>query len=116
MGKITTLFLVLFLISCSKTPEEQLAEDIEFIEKRTIEIVKANLHDPESAKFRNMNGVCGELSAITPSGKRSKYIRFVLDTKKRVINYDYDVPVESDVDREFVANFEKLWKKNCVLR
>lgn len=100
----------------AKKVEEQLAKDIEDIEKRTIEIVKANLHNPESAKFRNMNGVCGELSAIDVSGKQSEFIRFVLDTKKRVINYDYDIPVESERDLEFDAHFEKLRKKNCVLR
>lgn len=113
MGKIITLVLGIFLIGCTKTPEEKLAKDIEDIEKRTVEIVKASLNKPESAIFRNLNGVCGEVNSIDGNGKQSGFIKFVLDTKKYVINYDYGV---GQTDPEFEEHFQKLWKQNCVLR
>ncbi|WP_052138552.1 hypothetical protein [Acinetobacter sp. neg1] len=113
MGKLITLVLIVFLLSCSKKPQEKLDKDINDIEKRTVEIVKGNLNKPESAIFRNLNGVCGEVSSIDGNGKQSKFIRFVLDTEKHIINYDYGA---GSSDPEFEAHFQKLWKQNCVLR
>src|SRR5690606_1839783 len=41
------------------------------------ELVTANLKDPDSAKFRNQKGVCGEVNAKNSFGGYAGFVRFI---------------------------------------
>lgn len=47
-------------------------------EKRSIEIVKNYLKDPDSAKFRNVKNNCGEVNATNSFGAYEGYNGFVI--------------------------------------
>ena len=49
------------------------------------ELVTANLKDPDSAKFRNQKGVCGEVNAKNSFGGYAGFVRFIAGGKDLVI-------------------------------
>jgi len=49
------------------------------------EFVTANLKDPDSAKFRNQKGVCGEVNAKNSFGGYAGFVRFIAGGKDLVI-------------------------------
>lgn len=67
--------------------------------------VVAGLKDPDSAKFRNQYGVCGEVNAKNAMGGYVGYRRFIAARKDLVFVNDGITTSPSD--------FEKVWTSFC---
>lgn len=64
--------------------------------------VKAHLSDPESAKFRNKDGLCGEVNSKNKLGGYSGFSRYIAGGN--YVRFD-----------DSSAEFEDAWQFNCVL-
>lgn len=64
--------------------------------------VKAHLADPESAVFRNKNGVCGEVNSKNNFGGYTGFKRYVAGGEYVAIDDNRD-------------GFEDMWQLNCVM-
>ncbi|HEX7385825.1 MAG TPA: hypothetical protein VF285_00935 [Castellaniella sp.] len=67
--------------------------------------VVAGLKDPDSAKFRNQYGVCGEVNAKNALGGYVGYRRFIAVRE--------DLVVVDDGLTTSPADFEKVWASSC---
>lgn len=64
--------------------------------------VKSHLSDPESAVFRDKNGVCGQVNAKNKLGGYDGFSRYIAGGK--YVRFD-----------DNSAEFEDAWQFNCVL-
>ncbi|EPF72546.1 hypothetical protein GCM10025882_31720 [Acinetobacter gyllenbergii] len=69
------------------------------------ESVKKILKDPDSAKFQNMKGLCGEVNSKNGFGVYSGYVRFIGTPELTIIEGE-----SSQVDQ---ATFNEVWSKMC---
>ncbi len=69
------------------------------------ESVKKMLKDPDSAKFRNMNGFCGELNSKNSFGAYTGYVRFIGTPELTLIEGQ-----NSQINEE---TFSQVWIKFC---
>ena len=65
-------------------------------------VVKAHLSDPESAQFKNQDGMCGEVNSKNKLGGYAGFQRYIGAGKTLVFDDNSD-------------SFEDLWQINCVL-
>lgn len=72
------------------------------VESKTKDIALASLKDPDSAKFQNIKGVCGEVNAKNGFGGYSGFKRFYLDNNQ---------PVFQDNDNS--DEFKYGWLSHC---
>lgn len=80
------------LIGCQKTENE------------TKELVSRSLKDPDSAKFQNIKGYCGEANAKNSYGGYTGFKRFYLSN---------GIPIFEDNDAEDPLSFERGWFAHC---
>lgn len=88
MKRILFLSLVIGLVGCGTSETEKTVEN--------------TLKDPDSAKFRNVKGVCGEVNAKNGFGAYGGY--------KKFINLPEGVLFESNVNQ---VVFNRSWVGNC---
>ncbi|AUC08280.1 hypothetical protein BVG18_08495 [Acinetobacter lwoffii] len=72
-------------------------------EIRAQNLVENYLKDPDSAKFRNMNGKCGEVNSKNSFGAYTGYKRFFATQSLVIID---------DVNEDR-STFEKIWNDMC---
>lgn len=65
-------------------------------------VVKAHLSDPESAQFRNKDGMCGEVNSKNKLGGYTGFQRYISAGKTVAFDDNSD-------------SFEDLWQLHCVL-
>jgi membrane protein involved in colicin uptake len=77
--------------------------------KKAEDGVKSRLIDPDSAKFRNQKGNCGEVNAKNKLGGYTGYSRYIYDPKE-----DHAV-VESDASTSIITPdiMNALWSGSC---
>lgn len=107
MNRLFLIGLVVSLTSIAgcggKEPtEKQLNNHRELVAQ---ESVKKLLKDPDSAKFQNMNGLCGEVNSKNGFGAYTGYVRFIGTPEITIIEGE-----NSQVDR---ATFNEVWSKMC---
>lgn len=90
MKKIILLALVSGLVGCGNSETEKLARE--------------QLKDPESAKFQNIKGYCGEVNAKNSYGGYTGFKPFYLSN---------GIPVFEDVDAGDPVSFERGWFAHC---
>ena len=108
MKGIAIVFFILILLGCSQQDfknQEQVDRKglIVFLFNSAREATKHFLSDPESAKFRNQVGDCGEVSYREESSTYSTYKRFVVIAPNIVF-------IEGDTDQ---IAFRLAWKNAC---
>jgi len=93
----------------SARQEKRAASDARMQEIKLQRLVRgfvgANLKDPDSAQFRNQNGICGEVNAKNSFGAFTGYRRFIAKSDRMVI-LEGDGLVSPD-------EFAKLWIDVC---
>lgn len=96
--------LILGLSGCGKKEptEKELNIHREMVAQ---ESVKKILKDPDSAKFQNMNGLCGEVNSRNGLGAYTGYVRFIGTPEITIIEGE-----NSQVDQ---ATFNEVWLKMC---
>lgn len=67
-------------------------------------LVRANLRDPDSAKFRNQNADCGEVNAKNGFGGFTGYRRYIASSKDLVL-------IEGEGFTK--EQFSIFWQKHC---
>lgn len=105
---IAIVFFILILLGCSQQDfkNQEQVDPKGLIEKQlksAREATKHFLSDPESAKFRNQVGDCGEVSYREESSTYSTYKRFVVIAPNIVF-------IEGDTDQ---IAFRLAWKNAC---
>lgn len=90
-------------------PETQAQQDKALDAVKVIEDkARRNLYDPESAKFRNVQGNCGEINAKNKFGGYTGYRRFIYD-----VRFDA-VTIEDETDGMYNAKMmDILWGEKC---
>ena len=96
--------LAFLMVGCGKKEPTE-AELNSFRELKAQESVKALLKDPSSAKFRNMNGMCGEVNSKNSFGAYTGFVRFIGTPDLTIIEGE-----NPQVDQ---ATFNEVWKKMC---
>lgn len=100
MKKILGLCFVIGLaglVGCSENPEQARGT----LEDQAVLNIKQKLKDPDSAKFRNQKGACGEVNAKNDQGEYTGFKKYVL-VKEIVI-----------MDDDGSTMFESQWEKHC---
>ena len=90
MKKIILLTLIAGLAGCSNSETEKLT--------------RQHLKDPESAKFQNIKGYCGEVNAKNSYGGYTGFKPFYLAN---------GIPVFQDADEKISFSFERGWFAHC---
>ncbi|WP_151764889.1 hypothetical protein [Acinetobacter soli] len=98
------LVVGLGLVGCGKK-EPSAAELNSFKEMKAQESVKALLKDPDSAKFQNMNGMCGEVNSKNSFGAYNGFKKFIGTPDLTIIEGE-----NPDIDQ---ATFDDVWNKIC---
>jgi hypothetical protein len=93
------LFSSLILTGCSNS--EQNKQNA--IQIASIGAVRASLKDPDSAEFRNIHGICGEVNSKNGFGGMTGY--------KRYIGNSGIVAIEGE--NTATDQFEPVWQKFC---
>ena len=93
MKKFILLGLVLGLVGCDNG------------ENKTKEIVLSSLKDPNSAQFKNIKGVCGEVNAKNSFGGYIGFKEFYISSGEPVF-YDDDIDDPQSFTRGWVAHCE----------
>lgn len=65
--------------------------------------VSGILKDPDSAKFRNQRGYCGEVNSKNSFGAYTGYVRYIAPKPDLIV-------LESNMDQ---SEFEEVWNKLC---
>lgn len=92
-----------FLIGCGPTEAEKQKIKKEKEEHEFIENVKTQVKDPDSVKFRNVKGNCGELNAKNGFGAYVGFKRFLVRSNSQLVIENED---------ENIA-FIPMWKDIC---
>lgn len=77
--------------------------------KKAEDTVKSRLIDPDSAKFQNQKGNCGEVNAKNKLGGYTGYSRYIYDPKTN------HAVVESDASTSIITPkiMNSLWEASC---
>lgn len=100
------IIALLILFSCISGDDSVSNDDLKSNrEVIAITSVKGQLKDADSAKFRNMNGMCGEVNSKNSFGAYIGYKRFIGTPDLTIIDGE-----NPQVDQ---ATFNEVWKKMC---
>lgn len=134
MIKIITICLIILLVACGKSQDEIRAEELankQQLEAESIKtkkllqeqeaqnLLKELTTDPDTVKFRNMNGSCGEMNAKNKFGGYDGYRRFyvlsVNDKKQPFLELKHDATERLDEEVVDVMDFafEQRWLIEC---
>lgn len=105
-GFILSFVVFLTLGACTKSEEKKLIIERENLDNQVQNIVRNNLKDGESAKFRNHHELCGEVNAKNSFGAYSGFTKYVV-TKERVY---FENQFEDEMGRTI---FIDLWNTEC---
>lgn len=108
MKKIILFGMVSLLIGLSGCGEKEPTEKELNMHREMMaqESVKKILKDPDSAKFQNMNGLCGEVNSKNGFGAYMGFVRFIGTPEVTIIEGE-----NSQVDQ---ATFNEVWSKMCT--
>ncbi|MCH7331458.1 hypothetical protein [Acinetobacter modestus] len=85
--------------------QEKIVQKTNSIEEKA----RKNLFDPEAAKFRNIQGNCGEINAKNRMGGYTGYRRFIYNSETDTVS------IEEDSDGLYNSKImDILWKKSCT--
>lgn len=102
------LFFIMILAGCGHRESNGQQPDLETIKKEQLEFAKEAtkefIPNPDSAKFRNQVGDCGEVSYKEVGGTDIDFQRFIVLEKNIVL-------VENQMDPK---QFELSWKSSCT--
>ncbi|MCO8084984.1 hypothetical protein [Acinetobacter lwoffii] len=108
MKHIVFLLVFTILTGCSQQEFNAQSSNPEILKEQQLksirEITKTFLPNPDSAKFRNQIGECGEVSYKEADGKDIGFQRFIVLQKNIVL-------VENQTDQK---QFELSWKSACT--
>ena len=96
MKKVLILWLLVGLVGCNK------------LESQAKKAVESQLKDPDSAKFQNLDGICGEVNAKNSFGAYGGFKKFI-DTGDGVI---FSPNLEDSADDK--ALFKERWDIVCT--
>lgn len=108
MEKILLCIVVGLLFGCEKSPEQKYKEQKKVVEQKTQQVIRESLKDPDSAKFRNIYEVCGEVNAKNSYGAYTGFKKFVINMQDKQI---YMEP--SSLHDENYDNFHNSWRTYC---
>lgn len=109
VGGFVIIFIIVFgiwLFTSGDDDKQPSEADLEF--NRIVvsqESVKKLLKDPESAKFRNMKGLCGEVNSKNGFGGYTGYKRYIGTPSLTIIEGE-----NPEIDQ---ATFNDIWIKFC---
>jgi hypothetical protein len=114
-GIIAIVMLVIVCACDSSSPEEKAARELDVRREETHRIARkmivASSKDPDSVKFQNQKGPCGEVNE--KGGRGGEYVgfrRFLILTP-RSVQFE---PKADDADREAKREFfQTLWESLC---
>ncbi|ENV44214.1 MULTISPECIES: hypothetical protein [Acinetobacter] len=108
MKHIVFLLVFTILTGCSQQEFNAQSSNPEILKEQQLksirEITKTFLPNPDSAKFRNQIGECGEVSYRDKDNKYTAFQRFVVIEKNIVL-------VENQTDQK---QFELSWNSACI--
>jgi hypothetical protein len=108
MKNLSLLFFIMILSGCGHKESNGQQLDLETIKKEQLEFAKEAtkefIPNPDSAKFRNQIGECGEVSYKEADGTDIDFQRFIVLEKNIVL-------VENQIDPK---QFELSWKSSCT--
>lgn len=108
MKNLSLFFFIMILAGCGHGESSGQHLDLETIKKEQLEFAKEAtkefIPNPDSAKFRNQIGECGEVSYKEADGKDIDFQRFIVLEKNIVL-------VENQMDPK---QFELSWKSSCT--
>lgn len=108
MKNLGLLFFIMILAGCGHRESNGQQPDLETIKKEQLEFAKEAtkefIPNPDSAKFRNQVGDCGEVSYKEADGTDIDFQRFIVLEKNIVL-------VENQMDPK---QFELSWKSSCT--
>ena len=111
-SRVTWLALIMFIgfgIMVLFKPEPsgntELSPEMQSMKARaSIQVaISEGLKDPDSAKFRNQQGFCGEVNAKNSFGAYTGFKRFIAADRNMIVMEDSLSPQE----------FEKIWESIC---
>lgn len=98
--------IILVLGGCGEpSPESKAAMKEIRMQRMAREFVSSGLKDPDSAEFRNQQGMCGEVNSKNSFGAFTGYQRFIAGNKDLVV-------LQRD-SRLRPEEFSQLWLKFC---
>lgn len=108
MKNLSLFFFIVILAGCRHKESSGQHLDLETSKKEQLEFAKEAtkefIPNPDSAKFRNQIGECGEVSYRDKDNKYTAFQRFVVIEKNIVL-------VENQTDQK---QFELSWKSACT--
>ncbi|ENX28979.1 MULTISPECIES: hypothetical protein [Acinetobacter] len=108
MKNLSLFFFIMILAGCGHGESIGQHLDLETIKKEQLEFAKEAtkefIPNPDSAKFRNQIGECGEVSYKEADGTDIGFQRFIVLQKNIVL-------VENQTDQK---QFELSWKSACT--
>ena len=108
MKNLGLLFFIMILAGCGHRESNGQQPDLETIKKEQLEfakeVTKEFIPNPDSAKFRNQIGECGEVSYKEADSDYVPFQRFIVLSKDIVL-------VENQTDQK---QFELSWKSACT--
>lgn len=105
--KYLTIVLCLLLMGCGKSEQEKLDEERKKLDLQAQSIVRDNLKDGDSAKFRNQWELCGEVNAKNSLGAYTGYQRYIMTKEKIYFENEYKDDLRS------IEAFDQLWNSEC---
>lgn len=104
---IMILSIVVLVSACGKTEEEKLKDERKKLDLQAQSIVRDNLKDGDSAKFRNQWELCGEVNAKNSFGAYTGYQRYIMTKEKIYFENEYKDDLRS------IEAFDQLWGSEC---
>ena len=110
MKNLSLFFFIVILAGCGHKESSGQHLDLETSKKEQLEFAKEAtkkfITTPDSAKFRNQVGDCGEVNYMQEPNKQSGYKRFIVVDKNIAL-------IEGWVEQN---TFELSWKATCEKR
>src|SRR5690606_19976987 len=108
MKNLSLFFFIMILAGCGHGESSGQQLDLETIKKEQVEFAKEAtkefIPNPDSAKFRNQIGECGEVSYEGVDNNYIPFQRFIVLEKNIVL-------VENQTDQK---QFELSWNSACI--
>ena len=101
------MVLLLGLVGCEKSEQQKIDEKRRALDLQVQNIVRENLKDGDSAKFRNQYEMCGEVNAKNSFGAYTGFTRYILTSEKLFLENQYQ---ESDYS---IKAFQQVWSSTC---
>jgi hypothetical protein len=108
MKNLSLFFFIVILAGCGHKESNGQQLDLEKIKKEQLEFAKEAtkefIPNPDSAKFRNQIGECGEVSYKDEDNKYTAFQRFIVINENIVLIENWVEPKQ----------FELSWKSTCT--